>query len=303
MAPTWYFVLSSHSFLDRCVIAACIVCLFSNLPTNYLPRLLLYAQHHLPNLRASERWDTKVLCSVSAPIDRRESFLKWVMIQGRQRKKKVKKFYFLFSIFYFHFLLGVLPFKGKTLQNRYDNPYFSPCQHSSCAMTIWNQTKILTLPFYNLLIFQMLGVERLLFFMFPTVGFFLDTGRTQRVCYCQTVESFSRDYFPQSGWCIARLLTSPWMGSQCRYRDKIPHPHIHIPYIQTTPWGSLSHKRGFVWIKKKFSFWSMRWIMDCIWKLRKSGCTDLSQLGATLQWQAHLYLYLYLYFYCGLSFN
>ena len=73
MAPTWYFVLSSHSFLDRCVIAACIVCLFSNLPTNYLPRLLLYAQH-FPNLRASERWDTKVLCSVSAPIDRKGKF-------------------------------------------------------------------------------------------------------------------------------------------------------------------------------------------------------------------------------------
>ena len=227
MAPTWYFVLSSHSFLDRCVIAACIVCLFSNLPTNYLPRLLLYAQH-FPNLRASERWDTKVLCSVSAPIDRRESFLKWVMIQGGQRKKTVKN-------------LGNSRFKSKTPKTVMTT-HISPLV--STVPVQWQfeiRPKFWPYHFTTYYFSRWWGKKGCYFLCF--LLFFLDTGRTQRVCYCQTVESFSRDYFPQSGWCIARLLTSPWMGSQCRYRDKIPHPHIHIPYIQNPLRVSFSQKR------------------------------------------------------------
>ena len=66
---------------------ACILCFFFNLPTNYLWAPLLYAQH-LPNLRGSERWDTKVLCVVVCPLMEGESFLKWVRIWGKQSEKR-----------------------------------------------------------------------------------------------------------------------------------------------------------------------------------------------------------------------
>ena len=60
--------------------------------------------------------------------------------------------------------------------------------------------------------------------MFPPVDF-LWTGRTQRAFYCQQEKVFLETIFLWSRWCMAGLLTHPWMGSQCRYRDKIPHPH------------------------------------------------------------------------------
>ena len=83
----------------------------------------------------------------------------------------------------------------------------------------------------------------------------VEQGWTQRVWYCQQEKVFLKA-FPQSGWCIAWLLTPPWMGSQCRYsRDKIP---------QTTSYLSCS-REGFRWSRtRRGKLWRL-WIAFGSW--------------------------------------
>ena len=97
----------------------------------------------------------------------------------------------------------------------------------------------------------------------------VEQGWTQRVWYCQQEKVFLKA-FPQSGWCIAWLLTPPWMGSQCRYsRDKIP---------QATSYLSCS-REGFRWILFDRGLDEAN-CGGCGLRLEVEGrkCTNLSQL-------------------------
>ena len=225
---------------------------------------LLFCMHNISQTWEVLKGETQRSCVV-CPLMEGESFLKWVRIWGKQSEKRrrfgqiaqinqvpPKTVVTPSSTWFFWDLemgpkvrswyIKTLTFKLSKGSHRLTRPSRWFCNNfpksNLCSgvwygpidplMTHWWPADALTLsPFHSCLVVYPTWADGGLFsfcLMFPPVDF-LWTGRTQRACYCQQEKVFLETIFLWSRWCMAGLLTHPWMGSQCRYRDKIPHPH------------------------------------------------------------------------------
>ena len=115
--------------------------------------------------------------------------------------------------------------------------------------------------------------------MFPTSvrGFSID-GKDTKGLLLPAGESFSWDYFPQTGWCIAGLLTHPWMGSQCRYRDKIPHTQ---PHPEHKPSSTSLPKMCQKILLGKILWGKLKPAVDWVWKLREVDARTFPSLDTS----------------------